>query len=518
MSAKPTRTRFSEWGSWLLACVEALADGVVVADLTGTILFVNARVEGMFGFPRQELLGRKVEMLVPERYRQGHVGRRANYVERPRTRLMGSGLELLARHRNGTEFPVEVSLSHMDTEEGGVVVSAIRDISERLAGRRALAESEARAAALLESLPDGVVVIADGRCAYVNAAFCGLVGWAREEATGSPALDFLAPEDRERAQARIAAILGGAPAAPAEYGLQKKDGSVVPVEAYSQPILQSGKLALLSIFRDLTIRKKNEEERERLLAQVHHARKLSALGTLAAGIAHDCNNVLQSIFGYGGMALEEAANDPAIARNVEKMLRAATHGKQVILRLLSFSRQLQSDRRPMQIETVVDQALDVVRPLFDANVVVRWEGQVISSPVRADAVQLHEVVMNLLANARDALGSDGGTIEISTRVVFLETEIETGDMRLRPGFYVCLRVRDSGAGMDSRIRERLFEPFFTTKAPGKGEGLGLSVVHGIVASHGGAVSVESEPGRGTCFDVYLPVARPRASTAREEPT
>jgi signal transduction histidine kinase len=218
------------------------------------------------------------------------------------------------------------------------------------------------------------------------------------------------------------------------------------------------------------------------------------------------------------MALEEAADDPAITRNVEKMLRAATHGKQVVLRLLGFSRQLQSDRRPVQVETVVDQALEIVRPLLDANVVVRWESRVTSSPVRADAVQLHEVVSNLLANARDALGSDGGTVEISTRDIFLEAEIENGDMRLRPGFYVCLRVRDSGAGMDSQTRERLFEPFFTTKPPGKGEGLGLSVVHGIVASHGGAVSVESEPGRGAALDVYLPVARPRAPMVREEPT
>jgi PAS domain S-box-containing protein len=426
-------------------------------------LFVNARVEAMFGFPRQELLGRKVEMLVPERCRQGHIAHRASYMERPGARLMGSGLELLARHRDGAEIPVEVSLSHMDTEEGGVVVSAVRDISDRLAARGALAESEARAATLLESLPDGVAVIADGRCAYVNAAFCGLVGWAREEATGSSVLVFVAPEDRERAQARITAILGGAPAAPAEYGLRKKDGSLVPVEAYSQPILQSGRPALLSIFRDLTIRKTAEEERERLQAQLHHARKLSALGTLAAGIAHDCNNVLQSIFGYGGMVLEEADDDPAITRNVEKMLRAATHGKHVIRRLLEFSRQLQSDRRPMQVETIVDQVLEIVRPLLDANVVVRWEERVASSPVRADAVQLHEVVSNLLANARDAIGRDGGTIEISTRDVFLETEIETGAMRLQPGFYVCLRVRDSGAGMDSQTRERLFEPFFTTK-------------------------------------------------------
>jgi PAS domain S-box-containing protein len=504
--SRPTRSRFSEWGSWVLACIESLADGVVVTDEKGTIVFVNRRVESMLGFARNEMLGQKVEMLLPERHRKIHTDHRAEFHSRPARREMGTGLELLARRKDGAELPVEVSLSPMDTEEGPVVVSTVREISERIAARRALADSEERALVLLENIPDGVALIADKKCVYVNAALCRMTGWSQSELSGKPVILLVAPGDRGRALSRLEELLSGSPPEPREYRLLQRDGGSIPVEAFSRPVPHEGGVALLGIFRDIAKRRYAAEKQSRLEARLRHLEKLSALGALAAGVAHDFNNILQSIFGYAGMVLEFPMTEEDVRTNIEKIIRVSGRGRDLVQRLLDLDRRIDTPRRPLDLGNIVEGALASLRPSFPSNVQVRFAKADRMRLVHGDPAQLHEVITNLLSNSRDAVKEVGGTIEISLRELILEVEVDTSEMSLHPGAYLLLRIRDSGKGFDRRARERVFEPFFTTKPIGEGAGLGLAVVHAIVSRHGGAVAIESRPGRGTSVDVYLPLS------------
>jgi hypothetical protein len=373
--------------------VESLPDAVLVCDESGIIVFANARAETLFGFARSELMGRPVELLVPERHRDRHSENRARYQSRPHVRGMGSGLELVAQHKDGREIPVEVSLSPMETAEGKAVISTIRDISDRMQARHALREAETRC--------------------------------------------------------------------------------------------------------------------RRLEAALRRSRRLAALGRLSSRIAHDCNNLLQSIFSYGDIALQSLPRDSATAESVEGILNAARRCRDLMERLLRLSRKLGTDRAAVRLESIVKEGIELFRPRLPANVrVIEPKGH-FPALVVGDAVQLLEVVMNLLSNGAHATKDTGGTVEIELACAFVEREIPMFNSRLRPGRYVCLRVRDTGRGMERKTRNRIFEPFFTTKGAGEGSGLGLAAVRGIVREHGGAIWFESAPGRGSCFEVYLRAAGER---------
>jgi PAS domain S-box-containing protein len=257
--------------------------------------------------------------------------------------------------------------------------------------------------------------------------------------------------------------------------------------------------------QDITERKQAERDRERLEQQVRQSQKLETIGTLAGGIAHDFNNILTPILGYADMALSNVKKDDALSSDLQEIFKGASRAKELVSQILTFSRQIERERRPLHLPLVVDDALKLLRPSIPTTIEIRKYIDPSCKKVLADPSQIHQVVVNLCTNAFQAMEETGGVLTLE----LVRVEVDPKTAKFHPGFkkgeYIRLKVSDTGPGMDPSTMARIFEPFFTTKPVGKGTGLGLSVVHGIVRGHQGDISVQSERGKGSTFQMYLPV-------------
>ena len=287
--------------------------------------------------------------------------------------------------------------------------------------------------------------------------------------------------------------------------------------------LESGKTPPLigGISFDVTEIKRNEELRTRLEAQLRQAQKMEAIGTLAGGIAHDFNNILAAIIGYTELSLVGLPDDHQAAWNLQQVLKASQRARGLVRQILSFSRQSEQELQPVEIGPLVKEALKLLRATLPVTVEIRKSILPSEGRVLADPIQIHQMMMNLCTNSAQAMEKKGGILEVELKEVDLVTgSVPLEHPDLSPGRYQVLEVSDTGQGMNTQTLERIFEPFFTTKRRGRGTGLGLSVVHGIVKACGGAIAVGSEPGQGSVFRIYLPILageeEPRPVEAGEE--
>jgi PAS domain S-box-containing protein len=250
-------------------------------------------------------------------------------------------------------------------------------------------------------------------------------------------------------------------------------------------------------------RKGAEEEHDRLQAHLRQTQKMEAIGTLAGGIAHDFNNVLAAIMGFTELTLVDLPMDTEAHGNLEQVLKAANRAKDLVSQILSFSRRGDQEKKPVEIGPIIKEALKLLRASLPATIEIQTRLHVERGKVLANPVQIHQLIMNLCTNAAQAMPG-GGLLRVEISAVEMGRRETARYAGLVPGRYLLLRVSDTGVGMESQVMERIFEPFFTTKEPGEGTGMGLSVVHGLVKSHGGAITVYSEPGQGSSFSVHLP--------------
>ncbi len=278
---------------------------------------------------------------------------------------------------------------------------------------------------------------------------------------------------------------------------------------YQQPVAETGlAVAVLRTFAGRTAaeleRRRTEEQRRRFERQVQQSQRLESLGVLAGGVAHDFNNVLGAVIGYTELSLAMAGGGTPLAANLNQVLSAATPARELVKQILTFTRHVTQDKQVVAVPPIVDEALRFLRSSLPATIDIRVQVDRDCGPVRADATQLHQVIVNLCTNAHYAMRTSGGILEVRLENVLVDPLVAAGLGGVAPGRYARLSVADTGCGMDEATRERIFEPFYTTKAPGEGTGLGLAVTHGIVSSHCGAITVYSEPGQGSTFRVYLP--------------
>ncbi len=260
-----------------------------------------------------------------------------------------------------------------------------------------------------------------------------------------------------------------------------------------------------------------KQEKTKLETQLRQAQKLETIGTLAGGIAHDFNNVLFPIIGYTELALEDLDPASPVRRNLNEVLKASLRAKELIGQILTFSRRTEQARNPLKIGSVVNEAMKLLRASIPSSIRMEKDFQPNPGAIMADATQIHQVIMNLCTNAFQAMGENGGVLAVSLQNVDMDVDYTDTNLSMKPGPYIKLSVSDTGHGMTHDVVERIFEPFFTTKPSGQGTGMGLSVVHGIVKSHGGSISVYSEPGIGTTFNVYLPRIGSLESSREEKP-
>ena len=375
-----------------------------------------------------------------------------------------------------------------------------------------LRASEERYRRIVETADEGIwMTDLQPRTVFVNPKLAQMLGYTIDEIldhTPAELLDDAHASDVE--QALTTGRPGGAE--PRELRFRRKDGAALWASLTTTLIFDAAGRpeGALSMVTDITARKHADAARFELEAQLRESQKMEAIGTLAGGIAHDFNNVLAAILGNAAMAQDRATADPALNNHLEQIGKAAGRARSLVQQILAFSRRQPHRLVVLTLRPVIEEAVRLLRPVLPAQ--AELECALADSPlhVMADSTQLQQVVMNLCTNAWHALNGRAGRITIGLRAVSFEAEAARR-LGLPAGGHAHLSVSDTGSGMDEATRARVFEPFFTTKPVGQGTGLGLSVVHGIVASHGGAITVSSAPGQGSRFDLYFPLlARPSA--------
>jgi PAS domain S-box-containing protein len=411
------------------------------------------------------------------------------------------------KHVHSVAHPVFDDLGNLVQYVGTIV-----DVTERARDEARLQRQTALLDELFESAPEAVAFIdLDGRVIRANREFGTLFGYASEETAGRTLLELIVPDDQsDNASALIANYKSGARVA-IECQRRRKDGERIHVAHIGAPIMLDGKpIGVYAIYRDITERVLAQAEREQLEQRLRQAEKMEAVGRLAGGIAHDFNNVLAGVFAYGEMLFEETPADSPLKRYARNVLTAAARGRALVEQILAYSRSQLGKRAPVDVTHVVAETLELLRGSTPGE--IRLESSAPESPLVmiGDATQLHQVVMNVCSNAIQAMNGAGALrVALDASDVFAERALSHG--RLGPGRYVRLSIQDSGSGMDPATLARIFEPFFTTKEIGRGTGLGLSLVHAIVADAGGAIDVRSALGRGSMFTIYL--ARAEAALA-----
>jgi PAS domain S-box-containing protein len=489
---------------------ESAPDAVVIVGADAAIRLVNAQAEAMFGYPRAALVGRPVDALVPERFRERHAAHRGGYLADPHVRPMGAGLELRARRRDGSEFPVEVSLSPLESDEGLLVSVSVRDVSERRAAER----TAQQLAAIVESSDSAIIAeTGDGTIVTWNAAAERIYGYTAEEAIGRGSTLLARAGDAPDLEARLEQVRRGESTGPFETVHVTKDGSLIDVEVEIAPIRGGGgRIAGAStIARDITVAKREQEALERKLIE---SQKLEALGVLAGGIAHDFNNLLGVVLGHTSLALTLLPDASPVRDMLEQVRDAARHSAELADQMLAYSGKGRFVVQPMALPELVQGLAELIPGTISTKAALTTDFAADTPAIEGDVTQLRQVVLNLITNAAEALEAEGGTIGLSTGAVDADRAYLSGFAsaeELPAGRYAFLEVHDSGPGMSAETRARIFDPFFTTKFTGRG--LGLAAVQGIVRSHRGAIKLSSEPGHGTSFKLLFPAASepPRAT-------
>lgn len=406
------------------------------------------------------------------------------------------------------------------TEDDIALVSHFADLAWDIVERKqiidSLGESNERFAAAFNNAPMMIAIsrLEDNTYLDVNQRFLDISGFSREEVIGKTSAELGLVYEADQNQLRDTIIRDGRIIEQA-FNICTKSGQQLSCANWCEMITFSGQKQLLSIILDITARKHTEAENKSLQAQLFQAQKMEAIGTLAGGIAHDFNNILSAILGYTEIARDDAPPESSIAKSLNKVLDASQRAIALVKQILAFSRQVNLQHIPLKISHIVKEAIKLLRPSIPSTIEIR---QQIDSSVRtilADSTQVHQIIMNLCTNAYHAMEQTGGVLQITLE----DVELSLSDLQkhpgVQPGGFVKLAISDTGVGIDSDIRSRIFEPYFTTKEVGKGTGMGLSIVHGIIASYGGFVTCESEVKKGTVFNIFFPAIEEQAASEVE---
>lgn len=470
--------------------------GIATWSLGGEVLEVNDRLLEMIGYTREEVERRELrwDRATPPEHRE--LDARAAAELRETGRCVPFEKEIV--RKDGSRIPVLVAaaLFEGDPSRG---ISFTLDLSERKRAEQQARETEERFRALIENSYEAIELLApDGGVLYASPSVTRILGWKQEEYVGSSVFDFVHPEDHlalisatEQCVAR--------PGEPVASTVRRRhaDGSWRVLESVRVSRLEDPALGAIVVnYRDVT-------EQRSLEQQFLQAQKMEAIGRLAGGVAHDFNNMLSAILGFAGIVARELREDDPLQGDVREITSAAERASTLTRQLLAFSRKQILEPKVLELNRHVASLENMLRRLIGENIELELRFAPNLARVRADPAQIEQVVLNLVLNARDAL-PNGGHITIETANAVLDGEYGRKHLDVTPGRYVMLAVTDDGEGMEESVRQRIFEPFFTTKGVGKGTGLGLATVFGIVKQSGGHIFLYSEPGQGTTFKVYFP--------------
>jgi PAS domain S-box-containing protein len=474
--------------------IESARDCISIADLQNRLLFVNDAFRNTYGYTTEELLGKDVSILRSP-------NSPPTVTDPILHETLGGGWhgEILNRRKDGSDFPVELWTSVVKDEAGTPValVGVARNITDRKVAEEHVKQGEEQFRLIAENVADMIAVVGlDGKRIYNSPSYKNILG-DPESLKGTEALLEIHPEDRERVKRVFQETVRTGVGQRIEYRLLGPDGSVSNIDSKGSVIRDGdGKISrVIVVSRDVT-------EEKRLAAQFLRAQRMESIGTLAGGIAHDLNNVLAPIM----MAIEVLRSkvpDQGGQKILSTIETSARRGADIVRQVLAFGRGVEGDRILVQIKHVVNEVAKIAGETFPKSIDIKTDIPRDLWTVSADPTQMHQVLLNILVNARDAMPK-GGTLSISAENTTLDETYSRMHPEAKPGAYVALAIADTGTGIHADIREKIFEPFFTTKEVGMGTGLGLSTTLAIVRSHKGFINVYSELGKGTTFRVYIP--------------
>ncbi len=471
---------------------EKAADAIFVGRMDGSLVQVNEQACKVTGYTEEQLLTMNV-MDVDAHHNS--IDRFSGFVS---GLAPGQGITIESDHvrKDGTVFPVEITINILDIPGGPFVMGLARDITARKQAEQAVRESEKKYRSMLESMDDPIYICSeDFRVIYMNPAMEVMTGYKEKEAVGTPCFNIIHGLEEECPWCRYREIQNGE-SVKSEFAAPRNrriyDVSCSPIRQHD------GSVYKLTVFRDITDIKKME-------ARIMQSQKMESIGNLAGGIAHDFNNLLFPIVGRAEMLLEDLPAQSAEHASAHEILVAGKRARDLVQRILSFSRQDDHQVQAVAFQDILEEVLTFSRSTIPSNIDIIEDIRKDCGGVMADPSLLHQVGMNLITNAFHAIDKTEGRIFIRLAETVLEP-LEERDMIHGSGKYLVLTVADNGRGMPPEVMEKIFDPYFTTKEKGRGTGLGLSVVFGIVKEMNGEIKVHSEVGAGSEFTVYLPLA------------
>lgn len=402
-------------------------------------------------------------------------------------------LEIKVRTREGEVRSVILGTVLVEMEGTPHAITTFVDITERTAAEAERQASEARYRTLFEYAPAGILITDnEGYYLDVNDAMCQMIGYSREEMIGMNGVDIVPPDEVEYIDKGLSIVRS-----KAKYNrswlFRRKDGSIFECDVTAKQMPDG---IILGVIRDVT-------EHNQLEDQLRQAQKMEAVGLLAGGIAHDFNNLLTAITGYCELTLKKLRPDDPLSANIREIRDAGNRAASLTGQLLAFSRKQVLKPEVLNLNAVIEKMEKMLRRMVPENIGFQLVLEPDLGNIKADPGQMEQVIMNLVVNARDAMPG-GGRLMIKTENIYLDDDYVSQHIEIVPGPFVKVILSDTGLGMDEETRRRIFEPFFTTKEVGKGSGLGLSTVYGIIKQSGGDITIYSERGRGTTFKIYLP--------------
>ncbi len=481
----------------MTAIVDSALDAVISVDGDGRVVMMNPIAEDVFQRREREMLGQPLELLIPDRFREAHQRHLTTFATDRvvRKRVLDGGL-IRGLRADGTEFPAEASISRTMFNDGPLFTVILKDVSEREYGRSRLREQNA----ILARIRDAVHVRdLDGRIIFWNEGAEKLYGWSASDAIGQFAHVLLnSADDEADSKIREQVLLHGA--WHGERRVTTRDQRDLIIESRRSLIADDNQQPISQLIIDIDVTEEHNRQRSERRSQ-----RLASIGTLASGIAHDLNNVLTPIT-MGAKLLKRSGSEAQRLEIIHSISTSAERGAGMIRQLLAFAGGTPGPREVVDVSELLEEAKAILVHALPKTIQVKVELNAVVCPVRGDATELSQVLMNLAINARDAM-PDGGLLKFEAVNTTIESQYGNSapsQTALPAGRYVQISVVDTGCGIAPELIDKVFDPFFTTKEQGKGTGLGLATCLGIVGSHGGTISVDSQPGRGTRFRVLLP--------------